>query len=524
MARRQQAVEMETVYKSRRPELEGMEFSSWQEAADAEDRVRKLSDPMGALDPIKQEEARQAQADAAARTAGDAAAAEYSKVAPAVATYKANKPLVEMEDKQAMDQIAAAGAARKANPITLDESSGWGGGPSMRSGSGADSVAKFAKIQKMSPQERERAVNEKFALPETTQEILARGDELNTSLRGKAVTDKAGGEDLRSVARSYNVPAYEQTSPAAAGVMKDIGAGEADESRQRNAEIAQSRIDAMGKKNAQVFADLTPQQQDMIQKIAERRAKGIEPPDQYQKDFPAMGKSGSLRAIIDNLTYEINPDFNAYEATLKYANDLSGTRAGSAAAASFDARNTLERQGLTARGSASTAQAKREEQLIGTAMEARATLAPLFDTKTRTWNTMGITPQIVTELALTTAKMLAQTGQPSEGVTKALQQGTAEEQFARLAGFWGAKTGGTTQQNLTNIAETIDRLGGQAMVSREYSTSGRQIPYQEIMPKEPVATPGDTAKPHPQDSEAIKWAKAHPNDPRAAKILAANRE
>jgi hypothetical protein len=231
MARRQQAAEMETYYTSRLPELAGVEFATWQEGADAEDRIRKLSDPMGALDPIKQEEARQAQVDAASRTAGDAAAAEYSKVAPAVATYKANKPLVEMEDKQAMDQIAAAGAARKANPITLDESSRWGGGPSMRSGSGADSVAKFAKIQAMSPQERERAANEKFALPETTQEILARGDELNTSLRGKAVTEKAGGEDRLSVARSLNLPAYTKTSPAAEGIMKDIGADKVGGSR-----------------------------------------------------------------------------------------------------------------------------------------------------------------------------------------------------------------------------------------------------------------------------------------------------
>jgi len=322
MSRRPQPARTITVYESDMPELAGVEFESYKDAAEAEDRLRKQSDPMGALDPIKQEEARQAQADAAARTAGDAAAAEYSKAAPAVATYKANKPLVEMEDKQAMDQIAAAGAARKANPITLDESSGWGGGPSMRSGSGADSVAKFAKIQAMSPQERERAVNEKFALPETTQEILARGDELNTSLRGKAVTEKAGGEDLRSVARSYNVPAYEQTSPAAAGVMKDIGAEESYTYKETPEERAAREQALLNKRGADAAALAAQRAADALKlqgaKDAGKNGGGDGRPS--KKDFT---QEQQLRTQFGGLTKDYRNVKDAFNRVKSAANNPS---------------------------------------------------------------------------------------------------------------------------------------------------------------------------------------------------------
>ena len=73
-----------------------------------------------------------------------------------------------------------------------------------------------------------------------------------------------------------------------------------------------------------IFEELTPEAQRQIRLIAERRAKGIDPPDQYIKDFPAFGKNGSVRAVVDNLTYEINPNFNAYEGTIAYRAKRSG--------------------------------------------------------------------------------------------------------------------------------------------------------------------------------------------------------
>lgn len=80
-----------------------------------------------------------------------------------------------------------------------------------------------------------------------------------------------------------------------------------------------AEMQSKGEKSTKgIFEELSPEAQSQIRKIAERRAKGIDPPDQYIKDFPAFGKNGSVRAVVDNLTYEINPDFNAYEGTIAY--------------------------------------------------------------------------------------------------------------------------------------------------------------------------------------------------------------
>lgn len=80
----------------------------------------------------------------------------------------------------------------------------------------------------------------------------------------------------------------------------------------------QEKLSNISSKSKTIFEELSPEDQKQINAIATRRAQGIDPPDQYIKDFPAFGKNGSIRALVDNLTYENNPDFNAVEANLKY--------------------------------------------------------------------------------------------------------------------------------------------------------------------------------------------------------------
>jgi len=111
----------------------------------------------------------------------------------------------------------------------------------------------------------------------------------------------------RDLANEYGYPA--SAAPQAKEAMGNL--------------LAEEKQSNISSKSKTLFEELGPEDQKQIEAIAERRAKGIDPPDQYIKDFPAFGKNGSVRALVDNLTYEINPDFNAFEAALKYQESTS---------------------------------------------------------------------------------------------------------------------------------------------------------------------------------------------------------
>lgn len=56
----------------------------------------------------------------------------------------------------------------------------------------------------------------------------------------------------------------------------------------------------------------------------------------------------------------------------------------------------------------------------------------------------------------------------------------------------------------------------------EYKGRPNAVKLEDIYGSQTPQAPQAAPKQHPQDNEAVTWAKANPNDPRAAKILAAN--
>jgi hypothetical protein len=63
-----------------------------------------------------------------------------------------------------------------------------------------------------------------------------------------------------------------------------------------------------------------------------------------------------------------------------------------------------------------------------------------------------------------------------------------------------------------------------ALLKREYQTLGFPLDQRglDAISDTPPVKGGGATVPHTQDSEAVKWAKQNPKDPRAVKILKLN--
>jgi len=123
-------------------------------------------------------------------------------------------------------------------------------------------------------------------------------------------------------------------------------------------------------------------------------------------------------------------------------------------------------------------------------------------------------------------KGLAQTNDPQANQVLALANSARGLYSQVIAG--GAGTQESDKKANETIARGLNSTGFQGMkaavMAEGYSRASRMTgatPNTLDKPSGYIDQPG-AAKPHPQDSQAVQWAKANPNDPRAAKIISLN--
>lgn len=166
----------------------------------------------------------------------------------------------------------------------------------------------------------------------------------------------------------------------------------------------------------------------------------------------------------------------------------------------------------------------------------------------------NLTDQEQTELAMGAAAMLAPGGVASDSKIAHLVPQSAVGDWKSFLSYWKNQPEGKDQQDFTKrILETINReadvsksqmdeirnrrlVYGEGlkklapdryqMIVDKYGMSeqpqGLVSKSQAVEPKGLVAPKAVAIKQHPQDDEAIAWAKANPKDPRAIEILKAN--
>jgi hypothetical protein len=146
-------------------------------------------------------------------------------------------------------------------------------------------------------------------------------------------------------------------------------------------------------------------------------------------------------------------------------------------------------------------------------------------------------PEAQVNLVVGEIAKVAQGGVPPGHEMDALKPGTAE---SKLQSLWGKVVNSPQPANLgaylNELKKYTDALHGDAQkviqdkYGRVIESSKKQLGpdnykalqdqyINRFMPKE---QPASAAQTHPQDSQAVAWAKANPGDPRSAKILQLN--
>jgi hypothetical protein len=186
--------------------------------------------------------------------------------------------------------------------------------------------------------------------------------------------------------------------------------------------------------------DITPETPEY--KIAEDLANNKINFDQMTKLYPGFSKTAGQRKAILEKAIEINPDYSP-------SNQMLG----------YGAMN------------ASKSNAKLQDMKVGQAKDLQLLLDKYKDPTTGEYK--NIPPQFVTELAMGAARLISPTGQVAQGITKELQQATAQEKIARTLGFFGIQSTGSTQQNLQNLRDMFERQGSMAQHIRDTYYSGK---------------------------------------------------
>lgn len=106
---------------------------------------------------------------------------------------------------------------------------------------------------------------------------------------------------------------------------------------------------------------------------------------------------------------------------------------------------------------------------------------------------------------------LMESAKITSGGTGSIQQ--LHEGAAKVAREM-ADVGVTTPQQWNGLVKAMKSEGAERMRLQDAAIAKAR--------GHPAVGGGAAAKPHPQDSEAVQWAKAHSGDPRAAQILKAN--
>jgi hypothetical protein len=256
----------------------------------------------------------------------------------------------------------------------------------------------------------------------------------------------------------------------------------------KNATEMEKAKSSMSKKQSVTFEALTPSEQETVIQIAKRRAALSKDnpgdPDQYIKDYPGFGQKGAIRAIVDNLTYEYNPDFNYGQLALDWktktaeastSGRLSDTNIGKSAkkaAATTVAQNTGKAAGAKA-GAASTKQSANTAQSKIDAINSAFVILNHAKNPDGSLDTKKVTPQMAIELAMSGARALYPNGQVPESIIHEIHQGTFDETVARAAAYWGLPKGGTTELNLKNMSSFLSREGTRQQQTKESALTGK---------------------------------------------------
>lgn len=176
---------------------------------------------------------------------------------------------------------------------------------------------------------------------------------------------------------------------------------------------------------------------------------------------------------------------------------------------------------------------------VSQAIHLRSLLDQYKDPQTGEYN---VPASQYTELAMGLASLISPNGTPGEHTINNIRQKTAQGDIAGAIGYLtGSTPTGTSQQVLKNLADSIDRQGLMSEKLREpYLNQMRQsapMMLEEPRKQKALSSLGVNSykdylnqsksqagggQSHPQDSEAVQWAKQNLNDPRAKKILQLN--
>jgi hypothetical protein len=357
------------------PDLAGVPFKSWKEAAEAEDKVREQK-----YGPT---------------TEKDQNARELDRIA----TMKG----FEESKKRAAGEQALQGYQKRVSP-------------------GADWIPPESVLGKLKTDETPIG---------DTGKILGVGLQQYTP------------EEKMQFAQNRNLPAYEPYNEGVKSTMEDLRGSE-------KVQLTQARLDQSGKNKSLTFSSLSPEEQHLIENIAKRRAEGTDPPNQYIQDFPAFGGRGAIRAIIDDLTYEYNPDFDATQANADYLTKQSHARTSGTLTPDIihkrgelthtQAKAQLEPDVVTGKvgqqargGSARLVQTQRMA-----AQKALSTFDDAYDAKIGTYR--NINDPIYTDLMLDYARILAPGTAVGSDMIKEIKQGSLR---GDVVGAWNRLTGNT---------------------------------------------------------------------------------
>jgi hypothetical protein len=121
-----------------------------------------------------------------------------------------------------------------------------------------------------------------------------------------------------------------------------------------------------------------------------------------------------------------------------------------------------------------------QDTKVTTANSAMVLLNHVIDPKTgKISNMKSITPQFASELALNAARLVSPTGQVGIELQREFKQNTAAENLSKTLAYFGLLSAGTTEQNLINIRNFIQREGKLAQKTRDkyYEGAGKSVGF-----------------------------------------------
>lgn len=285
-----------------------------------------------------------------------------------------------------------------------------------------------------------------------------------------------------------------------------------DAENKRHQETLDNELRIAGMKNSsgnfnQVADDFKSQiyASPALMNIAKLYAYGHMSEQETMAKVPGFNKaSGPARLALTEVATEINPPVF----------DDSGNLIGGFNPKGFGISRKVEDQSRSGAGVVLNKQR----------MAAQRALSTFDDAYDKTKGTYQNIPDwMYRDLASDYAKILVASGQISEGGVDKIMQKSAKGAVVNLYNFVTGDTKTTAPDKvLTLLHDRIKALNTDLDKQYYNQVKGANINVNSNPKTNPLNNTNDNLKPHPQDDQAIQWAKSHPNDPRAAAILKAN--